>query len=291
MCPHRVTPTIVLHSRTRLLRGMGEPGAGVEARRSPIGTEEEMDADRFDQVARALFHGMSRRTALSLALATIVTNLGPAEGDARRRRNRKKRRQQQQQCGSCGVCESCQQGACRPVANGTACGDCQTCQGGQCASTCQGGQVCQQGTCACAAGSKNCQGTCIPNDQCCGTCPQNQVCCTNVGECKDVRNDSAFCGLCTNGQCPTGAFCANGACGLTCNTDGGACFDPDCFCAERVDPAHAAQKVCARLIAASCPADPECNADADCAPDTLGFREVCVSDLCSVGNVCARPCA
>ncbi len=174
-----------------------------------------MDANRFDDVARTLIRGTSRRTALGLALATLVTPLGSTEGDARRRRNRKKRRQQQQQqqqCGAgvCGVCQSCQQSTCVPVADGTDCGNCQTCQGGQCAS-----------------------------------CPQNQVCCENVGKCKDVRNDSAFCGQCSNGRCPGGAFCANGACGLTCNTDGGPCFDPDCACADRVDPPHAGQKVCA----------------------------------------------
>ena len=215
-----------------------------------------MDADRFDEVARALIHGTSRRAALSLALATIVTSLGPAEGDARRRRNRKKRRQQQQQCGSCGVCESCQQGACRPVANGTACGDCQTCQDGQCASSCLSGQVCQQGSCACPAGSKSCQSACIPNDQCCGACPQDQVCCSNVGECKDVRNDPAFCGLCTNGQCPAGAVCANGKCGQTCSTVGDVCVGT-CHCASRVTSGHTNEKVCAAFDAATCGAATE----------------------------------
>jgi hypothetical protein len=249
-----------------------------------------MDADRFDDITRSLIHGTSRRTALGLALVATLSSLIPNAVDARRRHKRKNRRQQQQQCGSCGVCESCQQGSCRPVANGTACGDCQTCQDRQCASTCQGGQVCQQGTCACAAGSKNCQGACIPNDQCCGTCPQNQVCCTNVGECKDVRNDSAFCGRCTNGQCPTGAFCANADCGLTCSTVGTTCFTT-CTCGSRVDPAHNGQLVCAEVAPATCANVTTCNTDADCAPGTFGFGQVCVSGLCPSQNVCAHPCA
>ena len=77
-----------------------------------------MDANRFDDVARALIHGTSRRAALGLALVAALTSLGPATADARRRHKRRHRRQQQQQCTSCGVCESCQQGVCRPVADG-----------------------------------------------------------------------------------------------------------------------------------------------------------------------------
>src|SRR5262249_34461230 len=100
-----------------------------------------------------------------------------------------------------------------------------------CGGACPGGQVWQGRARGCPSGFKDCQGTCIPTDQCCaGTCPQNLVCCTNVNECKDVRNDKDFCGGCTNHQCPGGAFCANGRCGLSCTTVGDPtpCFAPDC---------------------------------------------------------------
>lgn len=222
-----------------------------------------MDGDRFDDVARSLIRGTSRRTALSFALATLVTTLGSTEGDARRRRNRRKRRQQQQPpppppqpCGAgvCGVCQSCQQSTCVPVADGTDCGNCQTCQGGQCAS-----------------------------------CPQNQVCCENVGTCKDVRNDSAFCGQCNNGRCPSGAICANGRCGQLCNTSGAACPVGGCHCAVRNDFNHPGN-VCV-IDPLDCDTATECITDADCAPATLGFRKVCVGGPCPGKIVCADPCA
>jgi hypothetical protein len=111
-----------------------------------------------------------------------------------------------------------------------------------------------------------------------------------VGVCKDVRNDREFCGVCGNGRCPGGAICANGDCGLTCNTVGTPCFS-GCTCGNRTDPAHANQKVCAGLGFFTCDTAKTCTTDASCSPATAGFRQVCVSGLCSGKNVCADPCA
>src|SRR4051812_47819502 len=237
-----------------------------------------MDAEHFDRIARDLTRSSSRRTVLALALGGIVASLGLSDAAATNHRKRKRRRRQQQQpqCPTCGLCGSCDQGRCLPVANGTPCGDCQTCQVGQCLSTCQGGTTCQAGTCTCPSGTKACAGTCISSDQCCGACPPDDVCCTNVGECKNVRDDPAFCGHCANAQCPSGSVCANGACGLTCTTVGDPtpCFGTTCFCGNRVNPKHTGQHVCAEISPASCDTVTACTTDAECAPATLGFGQV-----------------
>ena len=220
-----------------------------------------MDADRFDDVARSLIARSSRRAAPGLALGAIFTIRGFTDVDARRRKRKCKR--------PCGACRACRRGKCKPKPNGIACG---------------GTGICQAGACVCPGGSKECQGACIPENQCCGACPQGETCCANVGECKDLLNDPDFCGQCANGQCPGGAICANGDCGLTC-TPGVACFT-GCSCVPRADPDHANQNVCAGLGGFTCQTATTCSGDADC-----GFSKVCVSDLCPPFNVCADPCA
>jgi hypothetical protein len=132
---------------------------------------------------------------------------------------------------------------------------------------------------------------CIPESECCGGCAANEVCCENVGECKDVRNDPDFCGQCANGACQGSEFCANGACSLQCTTIGQVCFAPNCVCANRVDPAHDGQNVCAEISPFTCDNVTTCDSDADCAPATEGFRQVCVDTICAGKNVCAAPCA
>jgi hypothetical protein len=226
-----------------------------------------MDAIRFDQLLRFLDSRSSRRSALALLSALGLPGLADEVTAARRKKH----------CRSCGPCKRCANGRCKAKPNGTACGGGATCQGGRCVAD------------SCPAGQKACQDGCIAETACCGDCPRGQVCCTNVGECKDVRNDDDFCGLCANGQCPGGSFCANGACGKTC-TLGLACF-PNCACTTRVDPAHNGQLVCAGLGVFTCENVTACNADADCSSFTEGFRHVCVSGLCAGKNVCASPCA
>jgi hypothetical protein len=176
-------------------------------------------------------------------------------------------------------------------ADGDCDSDCAACDAGQCVSTCPEGEVCQGDTCVanCPGGQKECNAVCIPDNQCCGGCPAGQTCCTNVVECKDTRNDRDFCGGCANHQCPGGAFCANGACSVQCNTIGAVCFQPNCKCGSRVDPAHNGEKVCAEVI--SCDFATVCTTDASCNPPTLGFGQVCASGICSGKNVCAKPCA
>jgi hypothetical protein len=253
-----------------------------------------MDAEHFDRLSRVLARTPSRRRAVGvMAAALIWSSLGLGHADAKKKKKR-----------SCGLCRRRRKGRCKPAPDGTGCGGakicrggaclcptpccatadcgaCQVCQGGQCVSTCQGGTICQEGRCVCPVGKKACGGTCIPETECCGACPQGQTCCNTVGLCKDLLNDPAFCGQCANGQCPGGADCANGECGLSC-TIGQACFT-GCTCGTRADPAHLTQTVCAAVTCATATA---------CASDTAcGFRKVCVSGLCPPFNVCAAPCA
>jgi hypothetical protein len=269
-----------------------------------------MDNARFDRLTVLLGTASTRRAGLGF-LAALGLGSGLVDRAEAKKKHRKKCKKKK-----CGACQKCKKGKCTPQPDGTACGGgaacsagqcicpteccadtdcdaCAACDSGQCVSTCPDGQFCQDDTCIvkCPSGQKACQGICIPDNQCCPACPSNQVCCTNVVECKDVRNDDDFCGQCANGQCPGGAFCANGACGLTCNTVGEVCFAPDCLCGSRVDPAHSGEKVCAETSPFSCSNVKTCNTDADCAPATQGFRQVCVSGLCSGKKVCADPCA
>jgi hypothetical protein len=229
-----------------------------------------MHRDRFDSLARTFAAVSTRRSTLAaLSALGLAGGLAMIEDAAARKKRKKK-------CKKCGPCRKCKRGKCKPKPDGADCGQ---------------GQVCQGGACLCPAGQKACEGSCIADSECCGACPQGETCCENVGECKDVRNDDDFCGQCANGQCPGGAFCANGACGLTCDTLGEVCFQPDCLCGNRVDPAHSGQNVCAEISPFTCDTVTTCDADADCAPGTEGFRQVCVSDLCAGKNVCADPCA
>jgi hypothetical protein len=97
----------------------------------------------------------------------------------------------------------------------------------------------------CGAGTKICNGQCIPSASCCGGCPAGTICqdgfcvlcasgetpCRNA--CVNLATDAANCGRCGR-TCPSGE-CLNGACtcgvaecpsGCNCNaaaTGGGAC--------------------------------------------------------------------
>jgi hypothetical protein len=229
-----------------------------------------MDRDRFDALAKMFATVSTRRSTLAVLSALgLAGGLTIAEDAAARKKRKKKCKKK------CGPCKKCKRGKCKPKPDGTACG---------------GGKLCQGGACVCPAGQKVCGGACIDDTECCGACPQGETCCENVGECKDVRNDDGFCGQCANGQCPDGSFCANGACGLTCVQNGMAC-STGCDCGSRVDPDHTGQLVCAGISPFTCDNVTTCTTDADCAPATQGFRQVCVSDLCAGKNVCADPCA
>lgn len=249
-------------------------------------TEEAliMDSTHIDALARVIGAHATRRTALALLSALLSLPTGAGARKKPKRRKKKK-------CRRCGPCRRCKRGRCRPKTDGTVCGDCATCVAGACVAGCPGNQVCQDGACACPPGQKVCQGDCIAQNDCCGACPEGQTCCTNIGECKDIRNDPDFCGQCLNGQCPGSAFCANGECGLSCDIVAAPCLSETCFCGERIDPAHSGQNVCTELAPFTCGDAKTCTTDADCAPGTLGFREVCVRGLCPDKNVCTDPCA
>jgi hypothetical protein len=219
-----------------------------------------MDASKFDDLTISL--GSHRRSLLRALLAGAITAL-LGRGDP-------------------------------AVAGPPACtADGQRCRRSNecCSGNCKKKKGKKRGTCKpCPAGQFQCDGGC---HECCANpdCPQGQTCCLNEHRCRDVRNDAAHCGQCANGQCPGGAICANGDCGLTCTEIGQECF-PGCECARRVDAAHLNQKVCAGLGVFDCDSATTCDdSDADCAPATAGFRQVCVSDLCPGKNVCADPCA
>jgi hypothetical protein len=260
-----------------------------------------MDDARFDGLAKSVAPLSTRRSALAMLSALGVGSALIADAEAKKHKKKKKCKK------GCALCRKCKKGKCKPQPDGTACGGgatcqggacvcptaccvdadcgaCETCETGQCVDECRNDQVCDGDTCVCPAGQKECQGACIANNECCGACPSGQTCCTNIGDCKDLLNDPAFCGLCTNGQCPGGAICTNGDCGLTC-TPGLDCFT-GCVCSTRVDPAHTGQHVCAGLGVFTCDTVATCSDDAGC-----GFRRVCVSDLCAAKNVCADPCA
>jgi hypothetical protein len=216
-----------------------------------------MDADRFDAAARSLVRAAGRRRFLLGAVAAGLGLAGAETAPAKRRKTCRK---------SCGACRRCRNGRCKARGDGTACG---------------GGRVCTGGACRCPDGQKACQGGCIAETECCDGCADDLTCCTNVGACKDLRNDFAFCGGCTNAACANGALCMNGECGLTCEL-GQPCFT-GCTCATRADDAHPSQTVCA---SATCATATTCDSDGDC-----GFARVCVEGLCPPFNVCAAPCA
>jgi len=61
-----------------------------------------MDAVRFDNVARSLIAGSSRRTLLGLVIGGIAAALGVADGEARNQRKK---------CKRCGPCRACKRGS------------------------------------------------------------------------------------------------------------------------------------------------------------------------------------
>jgi hypothetical protein len=124
----------------------------------------------------------------------------------------------------CAAGQLCQNNQCRTFTVGLG-------QGCEVAANCSAG-TCQQGTCRCGAGTKECNGGCIGNNECCGNCPvgqncQNGTCRTfTVGlnqPCQVQANCSA--GTCQQGTCRCGAGTrdCNGQC-----VPGNCCTDQNC---------------------------------------------------------------
>jgi len=85
-------------------------------------------------------------------------------------------------------------------------------------AVCNANRTCSYG---CPVGTKECNGSCILNNQCCGNCGAGQSCNTAVGQC--VINDGGSCTFggpaCASGNCSAGQCCDPG-CGNGCFADG-----------------------------------------------------------------------
>jgi hypothetical protein len=221
-----------------------------------------VDHQRFDDLARSLVAGGTRRRVLgALAAAAIGLAAGRPEADAARRCPKKK--------------ERCN-GDCVPVCKGDMIRNRRTsrceCPDGMkaCGTTCVGDDRCCPGEKACGGGCiheavccphthKACpDGTCLPMDAgkccpaveqacaaapggCCNTlageeCTADGCCNTLVGEttvcnnrCVDVASDPDHCGACGN-RCQAGCqVCDNG----TCRTTGTCCQPGQIDCGGR----------------------------------------------------------
>jgi hypothetical protein len=84
-----------------------------------------MDAERFDDLSRALNSAHSRRGAAGLSIAGIVAVFGREEASSKRRRSCKVIR--------CVECTKCRRGRCKPLPNGTECSNGGECRDGHCA--------------------------------------------------------------------------------------------------------------------------------------------------------------
>jgi hypothetical protein len=95
-----------------------------------------MDADRFDEIAKALGLSAARRGMVAGLLgggvASLLANL---EAGARRRTRRNDglsaEKKRKKKCKKCGACQKCKKGKCKPKPNGTPCSG-GSCQSGAC---------------------------------------------------------------------------------------------------------------------------------------------------------------
>ncbi len=131
-----------------------------------------MDDQHFDDLARRLARGASRRALLKGILGTaggVLAARGAGRGvDA-------KPKAKCQSNAECGSCQTCEKKKCVPIPEGSLCGDCGTCSGGACTP------------------SPDTPG----NSLACGLCEQ----CGAGGTCQ-TKADGAACGQC--GACSGG---------------------------------------------------------------------------------------
>jgi hypothetical protein len=133
--------------------------------------------------------------------------------------------------------------------------------------------ACVQGTAGCcAAGTRACNGTCIPSSACCtdGDCPMKDV---QVGKCDLSAHQCEWsCGAGTKpcgGKClPSSACCDDGECSGNRACVGNACSGTTC---------RAGYKTCGNecVLASEC-----CRADGCCANSDCGRCEKCSSGAC-----------
>jgi hypothetical protein len=238
-----------------------------------------MDAERFDDLLRAVASRGSRRTIVAalaggwLVALPLVLGIAPTEA---RKRKRKRRKQPlvcvcgarvcgpnncgTGSCGSCGDCKNCEGGACFNKANGSACqGVCKECQNGVCSNKANGlgcgdNKTCQGGECVCSPSNRICGDIC---------CPAGNVC---------LNSESKTC-VSAGGSCANDAdFCVDGTGGEKCgSTD-------ECFCYQTVT----GESRCGTQIVNN----GQCTcADDDACIASFGTGAFCVRD--ASGNFCA----
>jgi hypothetical protein len=184
-----------------------------------------MDAQRFDQLARAMAIGSSRRRLLRFVGGGVFGTVFAA------------RQSVAEAAVSCNgetclfgeIC--CAQGCTSSTGdecgcNAVACGECQRCNGTHCVAVLNGStcsddgnpctdDVCASGTCthpakadstACGDGQVCIGGTCCSTGTCCPS--GTTLCGTN---CVNLRTDESNCGAC-GAACAPGKKCCNGQC-------------------------------------------------------------------------------
>lgn len=174
-----------------------------------------MDDAQFDGLVRRLCTSGSRRPVIGAGLAALVA-LGasaarPDAGAARKKKKKKGKKKKGNtgatttpapQCTSCPACQACANGACAPVADGTACGSGGTCIHGGCATQCGApNYTCPFPASGCALlNGPDAPGTCfqVPTNVCgapqCGShadCPTGSVC-AGFGDCPPDPNTPRF---------------------------------------------------------------------------------------------------
>ncbi len=174
-----------------------------------------MEADRFDDITRALSEPPSRRgIARALAGLSLVGGvsalLGPADAWARKKGKGKKKKKK---------CKSGTKKCGKTCISATSC-----CSAADCSS----GGACAGGTCVCAIGFRSCQVGCIPTSNCCtdGECGAGERC--QDGSCVVLTPFCAGKDFCTAGT----AVCQSSGseCGCFVDEESG---DP--FCGQTSD--------------------------------------------------------
>ena len=192
-----------------------------------------MDASRFDNLARLIGAGITRRTTLLLLAGLGVIDRGLSESAAARSRRG---------CRTpCVECESCRRGRCHTTTSGN-----KHCSRGRCraradGTRCSGGGTCQNGRCRCSSGLTRCGGVCVDlqtdprNCGSCGTrCQFFEACsagmCDCVPTCSLAPNTVCCGGVGGCGPCSTTLFLEPVSCGtrVDCAVGTTPCIGPTC---------------------------------------------------------------
>jgi hypothetical protein len=137
-----------------------------------------MDATRFDTLIRSLTDGSSRRAALGVGLGGVLAALGLGESEAKKKRRRKKKCKR-----TCGPCQRCKKGKCRPKPAGIPCGDGGEClANGSCALSCTMDDECDRlpSGCGCSPASAEGVSHCYGHVNSCDEIPKK---CESTAEC------------------------------------------------------------------------------------------------------------